>query len=331
MPPEHTAKDDAAEGSTAASLTTGVRQTFVAWCSLLRLPNLLTVPGDPIAGALLAASTLGIAPDWITIRSCALTSLGLYSAALLANDYFDRHLDTVERPERPIPSGRVRPGPVLGIAVMLTAGALAFAAQAGWPALSVALLLALTSWSYNAGLKRLPLLGPLLMGACRALSLILGATAIAPSSLLTPTVLIPAATLGLLIAGITTLARRETETVNLPVWQPVLPSITVLTGLASVTLVAWTPHGAPHLLSPTPFTLTLAGMAVVWTTLLASQLFGSAPPAIVQRNIGGMIRGLVLFQATLCATTGPIGGVAALAILAAFPVTGWLGKCFKGS
>lgn len=331
MPPDNTAKDDVTKGSTAPTPTPGVRQTLFAWCSLLRLPNLLTVPGDPVAGGLLAAATLGIAPNWITIRSCALTSLCLYAAGLLTNDYFDRHLDSAERPERPIPSGRVHPTSVLCTAILLTTIAFASASRAGWPALIVTLLLALVSWSYNAGLKRTPLLGPLLMGACRALSLILGATAIAPSSLLSPTVLIPAVTLGLLIGAITTLAQRETETVTFPSWQPALPPITVLAGLASATLVTWTPHGIPHLLSPTPFTLALAGMAVVWTTLLASQFFGSPPPAIVQRNIGGLIRGLVLFQATLCATTGGIGSIAALTILAAFPVTGWLGKCFQGS
>lgn len=72
-------------------------------------------------------------------------------------------------------------------------------------------------------------------------------------------------------------------------------------------------------------------MAIVWSALLSAQLFGTPRPEIVQRNVGGMIRGLIFFQAALCATTGHTGGLAALIILAAFPVTGWLGRCFQGS
>jgi len=72
-------------------------------------------------------------------------------------------------------------------------------------------------------------------------------------------------------------------------------------------------------------------MPVIWTTLLAAQLLGRPTPVLLQRNIGGLIRGLLLFQAALCASTGGIGASIALFILAAFPVTGWLGKCFRGS
>ena len=34
-------------------------------------------------------------------------SAGLYAGGVVLNDYFDREVDAVERPERPIPSGRV--------------------------------------------------------------------------------------------------------------------------------------------------------------------------------------------------------------------------------
>ncbi|MEK8227549.1 UbiA family prenyltransferase [Oerskovia sp. M15] len=43
------------------------------------------------------------------------------------NDYADRELDAVERPERPLPSGRVSPEQALGVATGLTAAGLVLA------------------------------------------------------------------------------------------------------------------------------------------------------------------------------------------------------------
>ncbi|MEE3918113.1 UbiA family prenyltransferase [Micromonospora sp. BRA006-A] len=58
-------------------------------------------------------------------------SVLLYWAGMAANDWADRRLDAVERPERPIPSGRVRPSVALGVASGLTAAGLAVATAAG--------------------------------------------------------------------------------------------------------------------------------------------------------------------------------------------------------
>ncbi len=225
------------------------RSLLSAWCSLLRLPNLLTIPGDPLAGAILASTAIGISIQWTATLFCILVSLCLYSAGLLANDFFDRHQDARERPSRPIPSGTINPRLVLGVSALLTAGAIGFATRTNWPTVGLALLLAFTSWSYNLGGKRLPVIGPILMGMCRTLSLLLGAAAMAPVTILSPTVLIPAAVLGLLIASITGIARRETETVRLPFWQVSLPPAILLFGLSTILLNS-SPFPIPH--SPSP-------------------------------------------------------------------------------
>lgn len=300
-----------------------------SWLSLLRLPNLLTVPGDPVAGGILAAAILRLPVNWDSIRSCALASLCLYSAGLLANDYFDRNKDGTERPDRPIPSNKLQPGPVLGCAALLTAAAVSFAAQAGLSALKVAVFLAIAAWSYNLGLKHIPVIGPLVMGSCRSLSFLLGSAAIGSASLLSPTLLIPAATLGLLIAAITTLARRETEFVSLPRWLVPLPPLILLAGLYTLLFICRSPFAIHR--PPSPFLLLLAAMPVVWSALITVPLFGRPAPSILQSHIGALIRGLILYQAALCAYAGGCGEMAALVVLAAFPVAGWLGKSFKGS
>ncbi|MEV0524235.1 SCO3242 family prenyltransferase [Streptomyces sp. NPDC050439] len=141
------------------------------WAELLRVSALFTVPGDALAGA----AATGLNPNRRTLLAIA-ASLSLYEAGMALNDWADREEDAVERPHRPLPSGRIAPPVALGAAAALTAGGLALAAAAGRPALTVAGALAATVWSYDLGLKHTPA-GPAAMAAARSLDLLLGAAA----------------------------------------------------------------------------------------------------------------------------------------------------------
>src|SRR5258706_15455750 len=92
---------------------------------LVRAPAALAVPGDVVAGAA-TAGTLGP-----RTAGLAGSSVLLYWAGMAANDWADRDLDAVERPERPIPSGRIAPPTALGVAAGLTAAGAAVAGLAG--------------------------------------------------------------------------------------------------------------------------------------------------------------------------------------------------------
>ncbi|GAA1899107.1 hypothetical protein GCM10009837_22110 [Streptomyces durmitorensis] len=147
------------------------------WAELLRVSALFTVPGDALAGA----AATGLRPNRRTLLAVA-ASLSLYEAGMALNDWADRAEDAIERPHRPLPSGRIAPAAALGAAAALTAGGLALAAGAGRPALTVASGLAATVWAYDLGLKHTPA-GPAAMAAARALDLLLGAAATsAPTS-----------------------------------------------------------------------------------------------------------------------------------------------------
>ena len=138
---------------------------------LVRAPAALSVPGDVVAGAA-AAGTLGP-------RSAGLAgaSICLYWAGMAANDWADRDLDATERPERPIPSGRISAPAALGVAAGLTAAGLALAGRAGGArAMAVAVPLAAAVWLYDLRLKNTAA-GPAGMAACRALDVLLGASA----------------------------------------------------------------------------------------------------------------------------------------------------------
>ncbi|MFI6725770.1 SCO3242 family prenyltransferase [Streptomyces atratus] len=145
--------------------------TVRAWAELLRVSALFTVPGDALAGA----AATGRRPDRGTALAVG-ASLCLYEAGMALNDWADRDEDAVDRPHRPIPSGRIAPGAALAAAGALTAAGLGLAARAGRPALAVATGLAATVWAYDLRLKHTPA-GPAAMAAARGLDLLLGATA----------------------------------------------------------------------------------------------------------------------------------------------------------
>ncbi|MFB6849219.1 SCO3242 family prenyltransferase [Streptomyces sp. NPDC056373] len=171
-----------------------------AWAELLRLPALFSVPGDALAGA----AATGAPVSSRTLLAIA-SSLCLYEAGMALNDWADRDIDAVERPHRPLPSGRIRPAAALTAACALTGAGLALAARAGRPALTVAAPLAATVWAYDLGLKHTPA-GPVAMGTARGLDLLLGAAATRGS---VRPALPSAALLGTHTLAVTTVSRQE--------------------------------------------------------------------------------------------------------------------------
>ncbi|WP_406295311.1 SCO3242 family prenyltransferase [Streptomyces sp. NBC_00624] len=150
-----------------------MRAAVRAWAELLRVSALFTVPGDALAGA----AAIGRRPGRGTALAIG-ASLCLYEAGMALNDWADRDEDAIDRPHRPIPSGRITPGAALAAAGALTAAGLTMAARAGRPALTVATGLAATVWAYDLRLKHTQA-GPAAMAAARTLDLLLGATATA--------------------------------------------------------------------------------------------------------------------------------------------------------
>ncbi|MFE9367571.1 SCO3242 family prenyltransferase [Streptomyces sp. NPDC006978] len=162
-----------ARGTAPAPDRPSTRERLRAWAELLRVSALFTVPGDALAGA----AAVGRRPDRGTALAVG-ASLCLYEAGMALNDWADREEDAVDRPHRPIPSGRIAPGAALAAAGVLTAAGLALASRAGRPALAVASGLAATVWAYDLRLKHTRL-GPAAMASARTLDLLLGATATA--------------------------------------------------------------------------------------------------------------------------------------------------------
>ncbi|TLW91061.1 4-hydroxybenzoate polyprenyltransferase [Saccharomonospora piscinae] len=142
-----------------------------AYVELVRGPAALTAVGDTVAGGAAAGAPLRGRRRLLPVASAA-----FYWAGMALNDWADRDLDAVERPERPIPSGRVSPTAALATGGALTAAGLVLARAAGGSrAWRTALPLAACVWAYDTTTKGTPL-GPVTMAACRGLDVLLGAT-----------------------------------------------------------------------------------------------------------------------------------------------------------
>ena len=195
---------------------------------LVRAPAALSVPGDVVAGAA-AAGVLDR-----RVPGLAGASVLLYWAGMAANDWADRDLDAVERPERPIPSGRVSAGTALGLSAGLTAAGVALAGLAGGRrALAVAVPLAGAVWAYDVAAKN-SAAGPGVMAACRGLDVLLGASGGRVARAVPAALTVAAHTY-----TVTALSRREVHGADRR-----LPAIT-LAGTAAVAAAAMTSRAVP--------------------------------------------------------------------------------------
>ncbi len=172
-----------------------------AYLELTRPANLVTAAADVLAGFALAGLSHGR-----SLLPLLIAGVLLYAGGVVFNDVFDRELDAVERPERPIPSGRasVRGAALLGTALLVAGVASALAAST-WSAV-IAAAIALLAVIYDRWGKRYAAVAPITMGACRGLNLLLGASALPAAVAESWFVgLIPLAYVG----GITALSRGE--------------------------------------------------------------------------------------------------------------------------
>ena len=173
---------------------------FPAVLSLVRPANVVTALADVLAGyAVAGGGTPGL--RWLLAATAC-----LYAGGIVLNDVFDRDIDRVERPERPIPSGRIRWQAAALAGGLLLAAGIAFAALVNTATLAVSVSIALAVLLYDGWSKRQALIGPANMGLCRGLNLLLGVAA-APEALARswPLALVPLT----YIAAVTALSRGE--------------------------------------------------------------------------------------------------------------------------
>jgi 4-hydroxybenzoate polyprenyltransferase len=307
---------------------------MLAYGRLLRLSLAPSAAADIAAGVVLASGEWPRSwRPWLLM----LASLCVYHGGMAMNDWADRDEDARSRPGRPIPSGAIgaRVALVLAIALLLAGPVLAFfvAPRCALALGSVSLLAAL----YDLA-ARGPLLGPLLLAACRAGNLSTGLFLnIELSEFLGSRLVHVVALYGLYVYCVSRLARLEDapdaiRVVGHP--RLVLGSaglLLALVGLPHLLLLwrgaDWRHYGSVERTSA----CVAAAIAVAGALgLVARSLRGGAlSQRDVMAAVGMALRRLIVATAAIAAQAGSSDGLwVAAAILCGFPVSFVLRRVF---
>jgi 4-hydroxybenzoate polyprenyltransferase len=288
---------------------------LTGYLRLMRPANIVTAMSDILAGAAIAGfAGMGEQPAsseylyWLM-----LSTVGLYGGGVVFNDVFDAALDRVERPERPIPSGLISEteGALLGSTLLLAgiAAAFMFSPLSG----AIAIAIAVAALVYDKWGKHHRFLGPVNMGLCRGLDLLLGMS-------LVPAVITQVGFLAiapiLYIAAITMISRGEVHGGK----SNTMLAAAGLYGVVILTIVTWSIANQAY-------------AALAFLALLVALIF---PPLVrafrepIGPNIGKAVKAgvlaLIIMNASWAAATGAIFVAVGIALL--LPVSIVLARLF---
>ena len=263
-----------------------------------RVSNLPTVWSNVLAGMVLAGGLLATVPLMVVLVAASL----MYVGGMFLNDAFDAEIDARERPERPIPSGRVSRRAVyamgfgqLGLGVLLLMTVALKAALVG-------VLLAGAIVLYDAWHKG-NVLSPVVMGLCRVL--VYAVAGFAAVSNPDPALFWGAVALLAYLIGLTYVAKQE--------------NLGKVGNLWPLAFLAWPFLFAfPALAAGVVPALLYLGFAA-WVIFALSFVIRQDAQRSVPRTVISLIAGISLLDALLIAWAGA-PGLAFLAI-ACFGIT----------
>jgi 4-hydroxybenzoate polyprenyltransferase len=147
---------------------------------LVRPPALCTAPADALTGLVWVSTCatqleIASAPWWFWVV-IFMVSVCVYAAGMVTNDLFDLEVDTRERPQRPLPSGRVSVSAGWCFAFTLQAIALVLSSMIGDEVLWATSATICATYLYNMGAFKTAAFSPLLMGLCRVCNFWVGAS-----------------------------------------------------------------------------------------------------------------------------------------------------------
>lgn len=256
---------------------------------LTRPANLPTAAADIFAG--IAISGILLTPTnyfvWgLSMVYLAVASVFLYAGGVVLNDVFDVEIDTIERPERPIPSALIKlnSAALFGAALLVLGVAMAFLVTpfSGF----LAIILALAIVLYDAYSKKHVFFGPLNMGLCRGLNLLLGMSVLGTVNdwwyALIPIIY---------IFAITLISRGEVQGQNKGhiIWAAVLYALVIL-GVVSVVAVKTT-----NLVYVIPFLIVFS--ILIYRPLIGAYQLNS--PANIKKAVVAGVLSLIVLDASI--------------------------------
>lgn len=280
---------------------------FRSHLALARVSNTPTVISNVLAGAVIAAPLTFSSDLVLLIIAMAL----FYTAGMYLNDILDIDIDRAQRPERPLPSGRVMMRTAWVVTGMLFAIGLILLAIVGWGPFFAGIVLIAVIAIYDAWHKGNPL-GPVLMALTRVLVYIVAFYAFATEA--TWELAIWCLVMLAYVSGLTFIAKTE----SLPGVGRYWPIATVI--LPAVVAVIIEPQDV--------LVWSLAAALVLWVIHSASFAYRTT-----NRQVGGaiarLIAGISLLDALVLATHEAWWGV--LIAMLCLALTMFLQRYIKGT
>jgi geranylgeranylglycerol-phosphate geranylgeranyltransferase len=144
---------------------------------LLRPINCLMMGFAVLIGASLAY-TISLEVNWLRLVYGFITGFTLAGASMVINDYYDREIDAINEPKRPLPSGQIQPTQALTFASALTVVGFVTAYLTNLPCFALAVFSMVVFTTYSTVGKKSGLPGNFLVSVCVAIPFVYGSMAV---------------------------------------------------------------------------------------------------------------------------------------------------------
>ncbi len=270
------------------------------YIALLRPLNCVIASFAVLVGALVAVGVGDLGTVALQVSTAALVGFLFTGAGNALNDYFDRDVDRINHPGRPIPSGRVGTANALSFAVLLFIMAGVLGVFTGLLAFAIVLVNLFVMISYEMRFKRKGWSGNIVIGWLVASLFVFGGTAAYGGS----TVAVQRiAWLGIL-AFLATIGREIVKDIQDVAGDMGRRTLPMIIGVDNAGLMAAGAFFVGVILSPFPFTTGVLGPAYLGIVAVADGIFiycswfSSAKPTQVSRAAKyGMVVALIAFLA----------------------------------
>jgi len=271
----------------------------LAWLQLMRAPAIFTAISNLVAAHWLAT---GGDSNVRALLLLTLSGMALYIGGMVLNDCFDRVIDARERPDRPLPSGRIAPMLAWFVGWLCLGAGVLLAAMHGRASMMIAAALAIAIVSYNRWSKS-TWLGPANMGLCRYLNWMLGLSVVS----LTPAMLPIALPIFFYVTALTFVSRVEADASS-------RTPLAIAAGGFILTIAAIGYLYRAGVL-PNVAVLALAGIGLLLILTRIRKTWRTFTPANAQATVGFMIFGIIPLDALMLAGAGYSWAALALLLL----------------
>ncbi|MDW0249849.1 MAG: UbiA family prenyltransferase [Nitrososphaeraceae archaeon] len=143
------------------------------YLALVRLPNLFTLPSNILVGMATVSSLAFTLTSFSQFLLLVTISVLLYCVGIVLNDLYDFDIDKKERPNRPLPSGKISRRSAIVLVAIFSTLALILSLQVSFSTLVISSILFSVIFGYDKYLKN-TYAGPFTIASARVMNILLG-------------------------------------------------------------------------------------------------------------------------------------------------------------